>query len=102
MQIAIAQHMPVALGPVRPRPPQRLAISVSKAVGNSPARARMRRLVREAFRALRGQIKAQVALMVLARKPWPEANLDHMVGELTALLRQVGVWTADAAPATAC
>ena len=35
----------------------------------------MRRLAREAFRALRPQLRQPVALIVSARQPWPDAHL---------------------------
>ena len=71
------------------RPPLRLGLAVSKGVGNAPARARMRRLLREAFRALRSSWPAGQDLVISARTPWPDAGLDLVVAELAALVAQV-------------
>lgn len=60
----------------------RLGLAVAKAAGNAPARARLRRLLREAFRSLRTQLQQPSDLVVLSRVPWPEADLAAVVNEL--------------------
>ena len=68
-----------------PLPRLRLGLAVSKGVGNSPDRARMRRLLREAFRALRWQWPSGHDVVISAKVPWPEANLAAVVAELDRL-----------------
>lgn len=63
----------------------RLGLAVAREVGHAPARARLRRLLREAFRALRAGWHAPGDVVVLARRPWPEANLACVMAELTDL-----------------
>jgi len=72
-------------------PNHRLGLAVSVGVGHSPARARMRRLLREAFRVLRQRITTvqSVDLVVLARQPWPGAQLRDVLAELTILGAQL-------------
>jgi ribonuclease P protein component len=60
----------------------RLGLAIAKTVGHSPARARLRRLLREAFRGLRSQLKTPTDLVVLARVAWPGANLAVVSEEL--------------------
>lgn len=78
--------------------PSRLGLSVSKGVGNAPERARMRRLLREAFRALRGRLKASCDMVVIAKSPWPDAQLADVAGELVGLMQRLRL-TAAAVPA---
>ncbi len=60
----------------------RLGLAVAKAAGNAPARARLRRLLREAFRSLRPQLQQPSDLVVLSRVPWPTADLATVASEL--------------------
>ena len=75
-----------------------LGMSVAKAVGSSPARARMRRLLREAFRALRNHCRRPLALMIVARTPWPDATLAWVTTEIFDLVAQLGASSTRAAP----
>ena len=68
-------------------PPWRLGLAVSKGVGHAPARARMRRLLRESFRALRSKWPRAHDIVIVARVPWPEADLTTVVAELRGLSR---------------
>ena len=70
-------------------PNARLGMSVSKQLGNSPARAHMRRLIREAFRALRGAHLGGVDVVVLARIPWPLADLTEVSAEMSKIFDYV-------------
>jgi len=63
----------------------RLALAIARGAGNSPQRARLRRLLREAFRALRHDWPA-IDVLVNCRTPWPDAGLDDVAAELTALV----------------
>jgi ribonuclease P protein component len=60
----------------------RLGLAVAKTAGHAPARARLRRLLREAFRAVRHRWPRAADLVVLAKKPWPEATLWSVTAEL--------------------
>lgn len=68
-----------------PAPRVRLAISVAKAAGNAPKRARLRRLVRAAFRALRHTWPSPADCLVIARTPWPAVRLADVIAELADL-----------------
>jgi ribonuclease P protein component len=68
-------------------PAWRLGLAVSKGVGHAPARARMRRLLRESFRALRSKWPRAHDIVIVARVPWPEADLTQVVAELRGLSR---------------
>lgn len=63
----------------------RLGLAVAREVGHAPQRARLRRLLREAFRALRARWHAPADVVVLARRPWPEADLTCVMKELGEL-----------------
>ena len=67
----------------------RLGLAVAKGAGHSPARARLRRLTREAFRALRPALQRPVDLVVSARQPWPNAQLADVVEELLFLSKKL-------------
>ena len=73
--------------PARPGalPGCRLGLAVAKGAGNAPARARLRRLLREAFRSLRAGFHGPCDLVVLASTPWPDAHLAAVVAELQGL-----------------
>jgi len=72
-----------------PRAIPRLGLAVAKGVGHSPARARLRRLAREAFRALRPSLQRPFDLVVTARQPWPNAQLLDVVEELLFLSQKL-------------
>ena len=83
-----AQGKHVGLFALRTSLPQhRLGLAISVGVGHAPARARMRRLLREAFRTLRPQMigAERIDLVLLCRTPWPEATLGEVLAELTHL-----------------
>lgn len=75
----------IACLPREPNGSPRLGLAVAKGVGHSPARARLRRLAREAFRVLRPALQHPVDLVVSARHPWPDANLLDVVEEMLFL-----------------
>jgi ribonuclease P protein component len=79
-------HLSVIATPVRePAAAPRLGLAVAKGVGHAPARARMRRLAREAFRTLRPSLQRPVDLVVSTRQPWPDAQLADVLAELSWL-----------------
>lgn len=79
--------------------PSRLGLSVSKGVGNSPQRARLRRLLREAFRGLRSRLKGSCDVVVIAKAPWPDAALADVSAEMAALLSRLRLTVPVARPA---
>lgn len=71
----------------------RLGLAISRGAGNSPCRARLRRLCREAFRALRSGWPKPVDVVVMIRTPWPNAAMQDVRGELDDLMRRLR-WSA--------
>jgi ribonuclease P protein component len=68
----------------RPRPsnqPPRLGITASKRIGDAPTRNRAKRLVREAFRALRERWHSGFDVVVVVRSLEPGATLANVVAE---------------------
>ncbi len=62
----------------------RLGITVSKRVGNAVVRSRVKRLVREAFRATRELWPPDVDLVVIGRRSAAKASLQDIVDEWLA------------------
>ena len=81
-------HVVARILPDRPTRPL-LGLAIARGVGHAPARARLRRLTREAFRALRPLLQKPVALIVSARQPWPHAQLADVLAEMALLIRQL-------------
>ncbi len=75
--------------------PARLGLSVSRKVGGAVDRNKVKRLVKESFSALVGQITPGTDIVVVARSDaaeFVESNgLDGVTGELRELLAQAGV-----------
>lgn len=82
----------IALRSTHPR--SRIGLAVAKAAGHAPQRARLRRLLRESFRALRGLCTFPSDVVVMAQIPWPGAGLAAVQAELARLGAQVHVWSA--------
>ena len=61
-----SQHLVVIRRPAA-GPSSRLGVTVSKRVGNAVVRSRVKRLVREVFRAFRGDIKPPTDVVVIAK-----------------------------------
>ncbi len=62
----------------------RLGITVSKRVGNAVVRSRVKRLVREAFRATRELWPPDLDLVVIGRRSAAKASLQDIVDEWLA------------------
>lgn len=58
----------------------------------------MRRLLREAFRAVRWQLKAPCDVVIIAKTPWPDAKMAAVAGELLALLTRLRLAAAAVQP----
>jgi ribonuclease P protein component len=67
--------------------PSRLGVTTSRKVGNSPARNRVRRLVRECFRRLRPRLDPPRDVLVIARPGAPAIAYADVVHELSRALR---------------
>jgi ribonuclease P protein component len=65
---------------------QRIGLAVSRGCGHSPARARMRRLLRASFRVLRATWPS-FDIVVSCGTPWQGARLVDVVEELDGLVR---------------
>ena len=79
MLYACPQAAVVAVEPADP-PPARLGLSVSRRVGNAVVRNGWKRRLREAFRAVRGQLPAGQDYVVVVRA----AEIPHGVGGASA------------------
>jgi ribonuclease P protein component len=62
----------------------RLGITASRKVGNAVVRSRIRRLVREAFRATRELFPADADVVVIVKRAPPSLSLGAVVAELRA------------------
>lgn len=67
----------------------RLGLAVARGAGNSPDRARLRRLLREAFRAVRSRLTQSADVVVSIKQPWPGAGLQDVAAELLVALRKM-------------
>lgn len=70
----------VARGPV-PLAPSRLGITVTRRVGNSVRRSRIKRLVREAFRAAEGLVPPGFDVVVICRQDQPNLKSTDVLAE---------------------
>ena len=71
-------------------PEPRLGLAVSRKVGNSVARNRVKRRLRDFFRKRRGQMAAGSHVVVVARPGCAELASGAFFGELESLLRRGG------------
>lgn len=64
-----------------PNQPARLGITASRRLGDAPTRNRAKRLVREAFRAVRGQLRPGFDLVVIVRQMRKDTGLAQVLDE---------------------
>jgi ribonuclease P protein component len=67
--------------------PPRLGITASKKLGDAPTRNRAKRLVREAFRAVRQTWSRGLDVVVIVRHLGADTNLWDVLGEWSAAQR---------------
>lgn len=76
----------VVITRVRKAPPSRLGITTSRKVGSSPARNRIRRLVREFFRRYRAMLSPHRDVLVVARPGAADLDYSDVKRELSSAL----------------
>ena len=69
----------------------RLGITVSKKVGKSVQRNRVKRLIREAFRQLRMQVKVGYDIVVVGRTPACRLTCQETQNALAQLLHRAAI-----------
>lgn len=73
----------------------RLGISISKKVGNSVVRHRLKRLVKEAYRLNQSKIKSGYDIVIIVRVNAKEKGYWDIESSLQHLLRLKKLWTED-------
>lgn len=74
----------------RDRPPPRLGVTVTAKVGGSVVRTRIKRYVRESFRAHAAEMAAPADLSVIAKRSAAEADFRGVDGQLGPAMRKIG------------
>ena len=74
--------MHAAADDVEPLHERRIGITVTKKIGNAPARNRVKRLVREAFRRSRTIFPPGLDIVFIAKRGAPTLTFEQVVGEL--------------------
>ena len=69
----------------------RLGITVSKKVGKSVQRNRVKRLIREAFRQLRAQVKVGYDIVVVGRTPACQLTFQETQNALAQLFQKAAI-----------
>ncbi|HHY21088.1 MAG TPA: ribonuclease P protein component [Bacilli bacterium] len=65
----------------------RLGLSVSKKIGNAVTRNRIKRVIRELFQQLKGELDHHKDYVIIARKPTAEMDFHEMKSSLIHVLR---------------
>jgi len=73
------------------KPFNQLGISVSKKVGKSIVRSRVKRLIRESYRLMEEEVKKGYGIVVIARVLNSEASYQEINDSLRHLLRKQGL-----------
>jgi ribonuclease P protein component len=81
----------------RGEPEKRFGFVVGKKVGGAVQRNRVRRLLREACRALASRVPWGVDVVIVGRVGAAEASLVELTADLEALFQQAGLWAEDPA-----
>ena len=69
----------------------KLGITVSKSRGNAVKRNRVKRIIRESYRAFHPFIKEGYILVIVARQPCVEAHVSVVTSELGFLLEKAAL-----------
>lgn len=72
-----------------PKAPSRLGITASKKVGNSVRRSRLKRLVREAYRACEGLVPPGHDVVVICKADAPELTATTVLGEWRSVSKKI-------------
>ena len=82
----------------RPEPEKRFGFVVGKKVGGAVQRNRVRRLLREACRALAPHVPGGVDVVIVSRAAAAEASLAALMAGMRSLFEQAGLWTEEPGP----
>jgi ribonuclease P protein component len=77
--------------PLPPSAVPQLGVVTSRRLGNSVARSRARRLLRETFRLHQHQLRQPVALVLVARPSIVGQSLAAVAGDYLHIMRRVGL-----------
>jgi ribonuclease P protein component len=69
--------------------PLRLGITASRKIGGSVQRNRARRLIREGFRAVFGELPAALDIVVIVRRPLGERKMEAILEEWQRALPRI-------------